>query len=119
MGGGFTAIAIIAGMVLLLLMLPALYRIVVGPTSIDRIVAVNVIGTKTAVLLVVIGVVFERVDMFVDFALAYALLNFVGSLAAARYLHKTPPTGGSDVPISESSEPEKGAASSSPPTPTP
>ena len=101
---GFGIVAIIAGVIILLLMLPAIYRIVVGPTAIDRIVAVNIIGTKTAVLLVVIGVTFERVEMFVDFALAYALLNFMGSLAAARFLHKTrarkglmPPTASTPV----------------------
>jgi len=77
-----------AGIVLLVLMIPAMLRIVRGPTALDRIVAVNVIGTKTAVLLVVIGVVFKQVGMFVDFALAYALLNFTGSIAAARYLHR-------------------------------
>ena len=49
------------------------------------------IGTKTAVLLVVIGALFGRLDMFVDFALAYALLNFVASLAVARYLNRTRP----------------------------
>ena len=83
---------IFVGCALLALMLPVLYRVVAGPTAIDRIVAVNVIGTKTAVLLVVIGTVFDRsqnqVAMFVDFALAYALLNFIGSLAAARYFHR-------------------------------
>tara|TARA_R110002096_G_scaffold27831_4_gene84620 strand:+ start:288 stop:596 length:309 start_codon:yes stop_codon:yes gene_type:complete len=78
-----------AGLAILLLMIPALWRIAVGPTALDRIVAVNVIGTKTAVLLIIIGVIFGRVEMFVDFALAYALLNFTGSLAAARFLHKT------------------------------
>ncbi|MBP82307.1 MAG: pH regulation protein F [Verrucomicrobiales bacterium] len=77
------------GVAIFLLMLPSLWRIVRGPSALDRIVAVNVIGTKTAVLLIIIGVVFKRVEMFVDFALAYALLNFTGSLAAARYLHKT------------------------------
>ncbi len=83
---------IFVGCALLLMMVPVLYRVAVGPTTIDRIVAVNVIGTKTAVLLVVIGTVFDRnqnqVGMFVDFALAYALLNFIGSLAAARYFHR-------------------------------
>ncbi len=103
MTGGFGTIAVVTGIVLLLLMAPAFYRIVVGPTAIDRIVAANIIGTKTAVLLVVIGIAFERVDMFVDFALAYALLNFMGSLAAARYLHKTPPAAGKAEPL----EPEK------------
>ena len=83
---GFT---VFAGAALFVLMLPALYRVAVGPTSFDRLVAVNVIGTKTAVLLVVIGTLFGRLDMFVDFALAYALLNFVASLAVARYLNRT------------------------------
>ena len=49
--------------------------ITVGPSALDRIVAINVIGTKTAVLLVVIGAIFGRVGMFVDFALAYLEKN--------------------------------------------
>ena len=85
---------ILTGVALLGFMVPVLIRMMVGPTAIDRIVAANVIGTKAAVLLVVIGAIFDRVEMFVDFSLAYALLNFIGSLAAARHLHKTPPAGG-------------------------
>ena len=85
---------ICTGITLLLMMAPVFYRIMVGPTAIDRIVAVNVIGTKTAVLLIIIGTLFENVAMFVDFALAYALLNFIGSLAAARYFNKTRPAYG-------------------------
>ena len=80
-----------AGVALLALMIPILYRVSVGPTAIDRIVAINIIGTKTAVLLVIIGMVFGKVEMFVDFALAYALLNFIGSLAAARFLQRSEP----------------------------
>lgn len=76
------------GLTLFALMLPVFYRVATGPTAIDRIVAVNVIGTKTAVILIVIGTIFGRVEMFVDFALAYALLNFIGSLAVARYFHR-------------------------------
>lgn len=76
------------GLVLFGLMLPVLYRVVKGPTAIDRVVAVNVIGTKTAVLLVIIGQLFENVAMYVDFALAYALLNFLASIAAARFFHQ-------------------------------
>ncbi len=85
----FEHFSIGAGLAVLFFMIPAMWRLSVGPTALDRIVAVNVIGTKTAVLLVIIGVIFGRVEMFVDFALAYALLNFTGSLAAARYLHKS------------------------------
>ena len=76
------------GVALVLLMILSLLRTVIGPTILDRILGGNVIGTKTAVLLVIIGTIFGRVDMFVDFAIAYALLNFIGSLAAARYFHR-------------------------------
>jgi multicomponent Na+:H+ antiporter subunit F len=69
-------------------MLPLLYRAVVGPTTIDRMVGVNIIGTKTTVLLLLIGLLFRRLDMFVDLALTYALLNFIASLAAARLLER-------------------------------
>ena len=54
------AFTLAAGVALFVLMLPALYRVAVGPTSFDRLVAVNVIGTKTAVLLVLIGTLFDR-----------------------------------------------------------
>ncbi len=79
------------GMALFLFMLPAFLRVVNGPTAIDRIVAVNIIGTKTTVILIIIGTLFHRVEMFVDLAITYALLNFIASLAAAKYLHKKRP----------------------------
>jgi len=78
---------IIIGVGLLVLMFLTLYRGVVGPTAIDRLMALNVIGTKTTILLVIIGTIFHKVDMFVDIALAYALLNFIATLAAARYFY--------------------------------
>lgn len=82
------------GSVLFLIMVPILYRVIKGPTAIDRLVAVNMIGTKAAILLVIIGSLFGRVEMFVDFALTYALLNFFGSIAASRYYHRKAQEGG-------------------------
>ena len=75
------------GVALCFLMLLTLHRAIHGPTAIDRIMGVNVIGTKTTVLLVIIGTSYHRVDMFVDIALAYALLNFIVTIAASRYFH--------------------------------
>jgi multicomponent Na+:H+ antiporter subunit F len=83
--------AIVMGSALFLFMIPMVYRIWVGPTPFDRMLAVNVIGTKTAVLLVIIGTLFDRVEMFVDFAIAYALLNFVAAIVVSRYLNRTVP----------------------------
>ena len=76
------------GVAICFLILMTLHRAVHGPTAIDRIMGVNVIGTKTTVLLVIIGTIYHRVDMFVDIALAYALLNFIVALAASRYFHR-------------------------------
>ena len=73
---------------LCLLMLFSMYRAIFGPTVLDRLIGVNAIGSKTVVLLLLIGLVYERVDMFVDIALAYAFLNFVAVIAASRYFHK-------------------------------
>ena len=65
-----------------------LYRSVVGPSVMDRLVGVNALGSKTTALLVIIGLIYQRVDMFVDIALAYAMLNFIAVLAASRYFQK-------------------------------
>ena len=62
----------------------SLYRGIEGPGIFNRIIAVNVIGTKTIVLLVLIGFIYERPDFF-DIALVYALLNFIMTIAATRY----------------------------------
>jgi multicomponent Na+:H+ antiporter subunit F len=62
-----------------------LVRVVGGPTVLDRILGGNVIGTKTTVLLLIIGVLYDNVAMFVDIAIAYALLNFIATLGAAKY----------------------------------
>ena len=73
---------------LFLLMMLVLFRVIKGPTAIDRIVGVNIIGTKATILLVIIGMIYGRADMFVDLALTYAMLNYIGSIAAARFYHK-------------------------------
>lgn len=77
-----TALALIGIMVM------TLYRAVVGPTSLDRLLGVNGIGSKTVILLILAGHLFHRQDMFVDIALAYGMLNFIAVIAAARYFQK-------------------------------
>ena len=99
---------IASGVFLCFFMLLALYRTVVGPTIIDRMMGANVIGTKTTVLLIIIGTIYRRVDMFVDIALAYAMLNFIVTIAASRYLtnHKNIKAEGYGILYHK---PEKGA----------
>lgn len=74
--------------VLALLIGAYLYRVLQGPTIFDRVLGLNGISTKAIILLVLIGVFFDRVDMFVDIATGYALLNLVGALAVAKYLEQ-------------------------------
>ncbi len=64
----------------------AFYRIVVGRTVYDRLLAAGAVGTNTIVILALSGFVFERPDMFVDLAISYALLNFIGTVAVGKYL---------------------------------
>lgn len=70
------------------LMLFSLYRAIFGPSVLDRLIGVNAIGSKTVILLLLIGFLYGRVEMFIDIALAYAFLNFIAVLAASRYFHK-------------------------------
>jgi len=65
-----------------------LIRVVKGPTVYDRVVGANTIATKTIVLICLIGYLFDRVDMFIDITLAYAVLGFIGSLAIAKLLSR-------------------------------
>ena len=75
----------VAGIALIGLMLLVLIRAIKGPTVIDRLVAINVIGTKSIVLLLFAGILFGQLEMFVDIALGYGLLNYIVSIAASRY----------------------------------
>ena len=77
-----------ASLYLAAMMFLPLFRAMRGPTVADRLLGVNAIGSKTTVLLILIGLLYRRVDMFVDIALAYALLNFIAVLAASRYFQK-------------------------------
>ncbi len=62
-----------------------LLRAYLGPTAFDRILAINIVVTKTLIVLVVLALVFGRA-MLLDVALVYGLLNFVATVAAARFV---------------------------------
>ncbi len=79
---------IVSALILILIMLMTFYRAVVGPTVLDRLLGVNGVGSKTVVLLLIAGHLFEREAMFVDIALAYGMLNFIAVIAAARFFQK-------------------------------
>ena len=70
------------------LILVYLYRVVRGPSVFDRVLGLNGISTKAIILLLVIGTLYDRVEMFVDIATGYALLDLVGALAIAKFLEQ-------------------------------
>jgi|TARA_R110002167_G_scaffold42935_15_gene130082 multicomponent Na+:H+ antiporter subunit F len=75
---------IVVSIAILITMVLALVRALMGPSVYDRVLAVNVFGTKTVLLLSVIAFLYGRPD-FLDLALAYALVNMVGILAVLEY----------------------------------
>lgn len=74
----------VATIAILVTMALALIRALLGPTVYDRVLAVNMFGTKTVLLLSVIAFLGGRPD-FLDLALAYALINFIGVLAVLEF----------------------------------
>ena len=69
---------------ILVTMLLAIIRLALGPVLYDRVLAANTFGTATVLLIAVLGYLNNRPD-FLDIALLYALVNFVGTLAILKF----------------------------------
>ena len=72
----------------LVTMVLALVRALKGPTAYDRVLAVNMFGTKTVLLIAVIGFLTGRPD-FLDLGLVYVLINFIGTIAILKFVQLT------------------------------
>jgi len=66
------------------IMVMALARALMGPSVFDRILAVNLFGTLTVVLIALLGFLIDRPE-FLDISLVYALINFIGTIAVTKY----------------------------------
>jgi len=80
---------LIIGVGMCVLVLACLYRVTRGPDVLNRAVGLSAIGTKTLIILLLMGVIYDRVEMFIDISMVYALLNFIGTLVLAKYLERT------------------------------
>ena len=69
---------------ILVTMTIAVVRAFVGPSGYDRILAVNMFGTKTVMLIATLSFLGDRPDML-DIAIAYALINFIGVIAVLKF----------------------------------
>ena len=73
-----------ASIAILIIMALAICRVLIGPTVYDRILAVNMFGTKTVLIIAVLAFLTDRMDLL-DIAVAYALINFIGIIAVLRF----------------------------------
>jgi multicomponent Na+:H+ antiporter subunit F len=73
---------------LVVIILIPFYRVARGPTVFDRLLAIGAMGSKTIALVCLFGVLYGRLPMFIDIALGYAILNFIGGIAIAKYFKK-------------------------------
>jgi multicomponent Na+:H+ antiporter subunit F len=73
-----------AAIALLIAMVLALARLLIGPSLYDRVLAGNVFGTKTVLLIAIAGFLAGRPD-WLDISLLYALVNFIGTLAVLKF----------------------------------
>jgi len=80
-----------AAFAVLVAMVLSLFRAFAGPTLYDRILAVNVFGTKTVLLIAVVGFLMGRPD-FLDIVMVYALMNFISVIGILRFFEYTAKT---------------------------
>ena len=80
---------LIVGMGMCALVLLCLYRVTFGPNVLNRAAGLSAVGTKTLIILLFMGVIYDRVEMFVDISMVYALLNFLGTLVLAKYIKQS------------------------------
>ncbi len=84
-----TQFFLIIGLGMCVLVLLCLYRATYGPTILNRAAGISAIGTKTLIILLLMGVIYDRIDMFIDISMVYALLNFIGTVVLAKYLENS------------------------------
>ncbi len=64
-----------------------MFRAIKGPSPADRLIAVNVVGTKTIILILIVSFILHE-TYFVDVALVYALISFIASVVISKYIEK-------------------------------
>ena len=74
----------VATIAILISFILVLIRLFMGPTLYDRVLALNAFGTLAVLMISVVGFLFGRPD-FLDIALLYALLNFIGTIAILKF----------------------------------
>ena len=82
--GDFANVFLTITAAFVVLALVSLYRVARGPTTHDRVVAVNATGTTTVLVIALLAAIFDQ-PAFLDIAIVYALLNFLMSIAISKF----------------------------------
>lgn len=84
------------GLAVLIAFLMAVNFVVVvrGPTIFDRLLGIGAMGTNTILLLALIGFIYDRPAAYLDLAITYAILSFIGVVAIAKYQDRGEPEPG-------------------------
>ncbi len=77
----------LGAIIVMILIFMSLIRALAGPTAPDRVAAINIIGTKTLVIITLIARIYGQV-FFLDIAMIYALMSFITTVGIAKYLEK-------------------------------
>jgi multicomponent Na+:H+ antiporter subunit F len=83
--GTLETLLLLAATVIVVFAIGLLYRVGVGPTMEDRVIAINAVGTNTVVVLALLAAALDQPG-FLDIAIVYALLNFLASIAISKFI---------------------------------
>lgn len=83
----FVNIFLIPGVLLMLFILISLFRLILGPTVPDRVVALDTINTLVIAGMILFGAAFESI-IYIDVAIVYALLSYIATLYIAKYMER-------------------------------
>lgn len=75
-----------AAVLLIIIIFLMLYRVFAGPTLFDRLNGISVIGIDSMLLIILVGYLEHRSDMFIDISIVYASLGFVSLVVISKYL---------------------------------
>lgn len=75
----------IVSVLLVFIALFASYRLFIGPTVYDRLVSLNVVGVIVTIILILTSIETD-LGLYLDIALSFVMLNFVGTIAIIKYL---------------------------------
>ena len=88
-----TQVLLIGAAILSLGVLISIVRILLGPTSADRVVALDTVNTLVVGIMIALGAYYLEV-IFIDIAIVYAILSFVTTIFIARYMEQSREKGG-------------------------